>query len=101
MIVYKGCKLYLSSDKSKKTVTMLDIESETALSDNFTWGSGDDLETNTTKTVITRHEFDYSARVYNIIIPEVGDLKITGVTSIKENIGNWKARKRYKLTLTG
>lgn len=101
MIVYKNCKIYRSGDPLKQTVTTLDIESETALSDFHTFTSGDALEVDSSKTITTTHDFDYMKHDYNIIIPDVGDLKITGVSTLKENRGEWKPRFRYTLTVTG
>lgn len=101
MILYRKCKIYLAGDVDKKTVTMLDVESDTPLQDNLTWGSGDVLAVDSSKTITTTHEFNYTAHDYNIIIPNVGDLKITGASWTMENRGTWKPRKRYKLTVTG
>ena len=101
MILYKDCKIYLARDKDKKTIITIDVESETPLFDNLTWGGGDVVSVDSSKTVTTTHDFNYTEHNYNIVFPNGCDLKITGASCIKENIGTWKPKNRYKLTLTG
>lgn len=101
MILYKNCKIYRAGDKSKKTVKKIDVQSETPLFDNFGWTGGDALSVETSKTVTTTDDFNYMGDNYNIVFPNGIDLKITGASWIQENVGTWKPRKRYKLTVTG
>ena len=101
MILYKNCKIYRAGDKEKRTVTTLNVESETPLFDNLGWGSGDVLSVESSKTVTTTHEFNYMGDNYNIVFPNGVDLKITGASWIQENVGTWKPRRRFKLTVTG
>lgn len=101
MIIYKNCKIYLASDKSKRTVALIDVESETPLFDNLSWSGGDALAVDTSKTITTMCEFDYMSDNYNIVFPDGTDLKISGASYVQENTAMWKPRKRYKLTLTG
>ena len=101
MILYRNCKIYRAGDKSKRTVKLIDVQSETPLFDNLGWSSGDVLLVESSKTVTTTHDFEYTADNYNIIFSNGIDLKITGVSWIQENVGTWKPRKRYKLTVTG
>ncbi len=101
MILYKNCKIYRASDKNKKAAAQINVESETPLFDNLGWCSGDILSVETSKTVTTTDDFKYTSDNFNIVFPNGIDLKITGVSSIRENIGNWKPKYRYKLTITG
>ena len=101
MTLYKNCKIYRASDKEKKTVVSIDVQSETPLFDNLSWGNGDVLSVESSKTVTTTHDFNYMGDNYNIAFPNGIDLKITGASWIKENVGTWKERKRFKLTVTG
>lgn len=101
MTLYKNCKIYRAGDKSKKTVKKIDVQSETPLFDNLGWTGGDALSVETSKTVTTTDDFNYMGDNYNIVFPNGIDLKITGASWIQENIGTWKPRKRYKLTVTG
>lgn len=101
MILYKNCKIYRASDKTKKPVIMIDVQSETPLFDNLGWTGGDALSVESSKTVTTKHDFEYMSDNFNIVFPDGLDLKITGVSWMQENVGTWKPRKKYKLTLTG
>lgn len=101
MTLYRNCKIYRAADKEKKTITTLDVESETPLFDNLGWGSGDALSVESSKTITTMHDFNYMSDNYNIVFPDGTDLKITGASCIAANRGTWKPRKRYKLTITG
>ena len=101
MILYKNCKIYRASDKDKKAVIKIDVQSETPLFDNLSWTDGDALSVESSKTVTTTHDFEYMSDNFNIVFPDGTDLKITGASCISENIGTWKPRKRYKLTVTG
>ena len=101
MIVYRNCKIYRASDKAKKTVKTIDVQSETPLFDNLGWTGGDTLSVESSKTVTTTHDFEYMSDNFNIVFPDGTDLKITGASCMQENTGTWKPRKRYKLTVTG
>ncbi len=101
MILYKNCKIYRAGDKDKKTVKTINVQSETPLFDNLGWTGGDALSVETSKTVTTTDEFEYMSDNFNIVFPNGIDLKITGASWIQENLGTWKAKKRYKLTVTG
>ena len=101
MMVYRHCKIYLSGDLEKKAVATIDISSDTPLSEFQSWAGGDSLAINSSKDITTTDDFDYMARDYNVIIPDVGDLKITGCSKVRENRGEWKPRYKYKLTVTG
>lgn len=101
MILYKNCKIYRAADKEKKTVKKISVQSETPLFDNFGWTGGDALSVESSKTVTTTDKFNYMGDNYNIVFPNGIDLKITGAAWMQENIGTWKTRIRYKLTVTG
>lgn len=101
MTLYKNCKIYRAGDKDKKTVKKINVQSETPLFDNLGWTGGDALSVETSKTVTTTDDFNYMGDNYNIVFPNGIDLKITGASWIQENVGMWKPRKRYKLTVTG
>lgn len=101
MILYKNCKIYRAGDKDKKTVKTINVQSETPLFDNLGWTNGDALSVESSKTVTTTDDFNYMGDNYNIVFPNGIDLKISGTSCIQENVGTWKPRKRYKLTITG
>lgn len=101
MTLYKNCKIYRAGDKNKKAVKTINVQSETPLFDNLGWTSGDALSVETSKTVTTTDDFNYTGENYNIVFPNGIDLKITGASWIQENVGTWKSRKRFKLTVTG
>lgn len=101
MILYKNCKIYRAGDQYKKTVKTINVQSETPLFDNLGWTNGDALSVESSKTVTTTDDFNYMGDNYNIAFPNGIDLKITGASWIQENVGTWKPRNRYKLTVTG
>lgn len=101
MKLYRNCKVYVAGDKTQKAVAIIDIESDGPLDEYHEWTSADKLSTSSSMTVTTTYEFDYLSRNHNIIIPDVGDLKITGAVKFKESRGEWKPRFRYRLSVTG
>lgn len=97
-MIYKNCKIYRKSDPDQNAVVFVDIDSETPMS-SFGGFSGGGLDESSQYTVTTVTDFNYISGNFNIIIPEMGDFKITGWQKTRENVGMWKVRYRYRLTL--
>lgn len=100
MIRYSHCKVYEKKDKEKKAITFIDIDSETVFEKSVGFSSdiaseGDRMEASTISS------FEFIPGNFNVIIPEYGDFKITGARKKKINVGAWKSKFRWWLTLEG
>ncbi len=98
---YKHCKVYKRSDRNRTAVVYLDIQSEGPLFVNTDFAYGNAMGEGSSYHVTTKTAFNWTAGVYNIEIPDMGDFKVTGHQKSSENEGMWKRRHRYTLTLEG
>lgn len=99
MITYRDCVLYTRNDPNKTPLAYLDLEAVGPLNVGSIFSLGDQLAEDVNNYAITETEFKFVAGNYNIIIPDVGDMKITGYIKTQSNIGNFKRKYRYRLTL--
>lgn len=101
MIRYKNCKLYKKSDPHKKTVAVIDIESNSALVVYSSFENEHVKEDRAMTAFTTDTEYLMTGTGYNLELPLIGEFKITRYEQTNANRGDWKPKYRYTLTLEG
>lgn len=101
-MLYSDCILYRSSDKENKTpVKKINLYNVRPLDVTGDFGIGNTYDEGAYLQALTATEFDYKAGMYNLIIPTLGDFKITGYSKTLMNLGKWKKKYKFTLTLQG
>ena len=101
MIRYKNCKLYRKSDRTKKTVAVIDIESASPLDVYSSFENEHFKEDRQMTAYTTDTEYLMTGTGYNLELPVIGEFKITRYSQVSSNRGDWKPKYRYTLTLEG
>lgn len=98
---YQNCKVYKKGDSEKKTLAIIEVESESPLYFSFEFIDGI-ISEGTRQEVTTDTDFVFSAGQYNLIVPGYNqDFKITSFHGIQQNEATWNPKFRWRLTLEG
>ena len=100
MIRYKGCKIFRVEDKDT-IIAVVDIESTSQLNtySSFEYDSFREYKQMTAYVRATEYNLDKTG--YNIEVPNVGEFKIVSFLKKQANVGDFKPKYRYQLTLEG
>ena len=100
MIRYKNCQIVMAEDKSK-VLAVVDIETATALNIYSSFEDDRFKEDRRMSALVQDTSYNLDKTGYNILVPEVGEFKITSFMKKQINVGDFKKKYRYTLTLDG
>ena len=100
MIRYKNCQIFSIEDKENILAT---VNIETAAPLNVYSSFEDDRYKEDKQMTGFIHEtaYDLDRTGYQIIVPDIGEFKITSFLKKQINAGDFKKKYRYQLTLEG
>lgn len=100
MIRYRNCKIFRIEDR-EKVIGTVDIETTSPI--NVYSGFEDDRykEDKQVTAFIRETPYNLDKTGYQIVVPELGEFKITSFLKKQTNVGDFKKKYRYQLTLEG
>ena len=100
MIRYKGCKIFRVEDKNT-LIAVVDIEATSQLNVYSSFEYDGFKEEKRITVYVRPTDINIDKTGYNITIPGIGEFKITSFLKKQTNVGDFKPKYRYQLTLEG